>query len=159
MKETIQRLGTLPFLLLGIGLLLLGLLSLNHIVNNFWPFDLSRLDLVRASEQGRADATALLNAANLEILLAFLASVMIAATGLVLPMVYYLNRRLRASEDTPHFLVVLRQAMWAGIWLAFCVWLQMNRTFGLAVATLVAVVLIMFEVLIQVRMRASTVFD
>lgn len=159
MRDIVRRLGAIPFVLLGAGLVFLGLLALNHIVNNFWPFDVERLDLIRATARMQVDAAALLEAANLEILLAFLAAVMVAVTGLVLPLVYYLNKRLRASDQLPSFLLVLRQAMWVGIWVAFCVWLQMNRTLGLAVVLLVAAVLAMFEILLQVRTRASSVFE
>jgi len=159
MRDVVRRLGAIPFVLLGVGLVFLGLLALNHIVNNFWPFDVERLDLIRATARMQVDAAALLEAANLEILLAFLAAVMVAVTGLVLPLVYYLNKRLRASDQLPSFLLVLRQAMWVGIWVAFCVWLQMNRTLGLAVVLLVAAVLAMFEILLQVRTRASSVFE
>ncbi len=151
--------GSIPFVLLGLGLLFLGVLALNHVVNNFWPFDVERLDLIRATARAQVDASSLLEATNLEILLAFLAAIMVAVTGLVLPLVYYLNKRLRPPEWTPSYLLVLRQAMWVGLWVAFCVWLQMNRTLGLAVILLVAAVLIIFEVLLQVRTRASSVFE
>jgi hypothetical protein len=156
MKETIDRLGIMPFLLLGAGLLLLGVLAASHIVDNFWPFDVSRLDLVRATALDRVDASSILDAGNSEILLALLASVMVAATGLVMPLVYFLNRRFGAEETTASFLVVARQAMWFGLWLAFCVWLQMNRSLGVLIAGLVAVVLVMFEILLQVRGRAAS---
>ena len=159
MREYYERMGVIPFLVLGVGLLLLGLLAVNHVVNNFWPFDVSRLELVRAAAEGRADAPTMLDAANGEILLAFLASVMVAATGLLLPVTYFLNRRFGTEATAPSFFVVLRQAMWFGIWVAFCTWLQMNRTLGLAVAILVAAVFVMFEVLLQVRMRASTILE
>lgn len=159
MRDGVRRLGAIPFVLLGVGLVILGLLALNHIVNNFWPFDVERLDLIRATARMQVDAAALLEAANLEILLAFLAAVMVVVTGLVLPLIYYLNKRLRASDQLPSFLLVLRQAMWVGIWVAFCVWLQMNRTLGLAVVLLVAAVLAMFEILLQVRTRASSVLE
>lgn len=149
------RLGPLPVILIAAGLVALGLLALNHIVNNFWPIDVARLDLVRASALGTADAPSLLDAANTEIVLAFLASVMVAATGLVFPVAYLLNRRLHAGDQRPHFLVVLRQSMGVGLWLAFCAWLQMNRTLGISIALLVAAVLLMFELLLQVRHRAE----
>ncbi len=47
--------------------------------------------------------------------------------------------------------------MFAGFWVAFCLWLQMNRTFGLAVALLAAAVLILFELVLQIRERAAAV--
>ncbi len=153
----------MPFLLLGAGLFVIGLLAMNHIVNNWWPFDVSRLDLVRATAEGRADPTLLLEAANVEIILAFLAVLLVAVTGLALPLAYILNRRFLRSHYRPEqsaalsFLAPLRQAVWVGLWVTFCAWLQMNRVLGVAVAGLVAVVLIMFEGLLQVRTRAAYV--
>lgn len=135
---------------------------MEYVINNWWPIDINRLDLVRAAVQDRADAASLLEAANFEIILVFLATVLTAVTGLVLPISYLLNRRFSAFTDerfgemeVSRLLVALRQSMAAGIWVAFCLWLQMNRSFGLAVALLVATVLILFEVLLQIRGRAS----
>ena len=155
MKGFLTRLGVIPSLLFGLSLLGLGLLSLNHIVDNWWPFDVERLDLVRATAQGTIDAPTLMAAANSEIILAFLAAVLVAATGLVLPFVFFLNKRFSGSSQTPGFLLTLRQAMWVGLWIAFCTWLQMNRTLGIAIVILVAVVFILFEFLLQVRTRAA----
>jgi hypothetical protein len=156
MNQLSQRFGALLFLLVGGGLLLLGLLALNHLANNFWPFDTLRLDLVRSVALGQAEATVLLRASNREIIFAFLAGVMVAVTGLALPLAYYLNRRFGNAPDH-HFLVVLRQGMWVGIWAAFIVWLQMNRAFNWGVVLLVAVVFALFEILLQVRTRAADV--
>lgn len=164
MSKTMSRLGVIPSLLLGAALLAVGLLALTHIVDNWWPFNVERLDLVRATAQERAEAALLLDAANVEIVLAFLGSSLVAVTGLVLPLAYILNRRFKRNLDAgsetmvgPVFLVTLRQSMWAGLWVAFCLWLQMNRSLGIAVAALVAAVLAMFEVLLQVRARAAQV--
>ena len=132
------------------GLFFIGAVSLNHIVNSWWPFDVGRLDLVRATALNRADATLILESANPQIILAFLATILLAVTGLVLPLVSFLNKRFVSSQP-PTYFVVVRQSMWVGLWVAFCVWLQMNRTLGLAVAGLVAAVLVMFEALLQVR--------
>ena len=155
MNRFLARLGVIPSLLFGISLLGLGLLSINYIVDNWWPFDVERLDLIRDTAVGSIDAPTLLAAANNEIIFAFLGAVLITITGLVLPLVFFLNRRFGNRENTPGFLLTLRQAMFVGIWVAFCVWLQMNRSLGLAVMVLVAVVLILFEFLLQVRTRAA----
>ncbi len=159
MKSYAERLGVLPILLLGGGLFVIGILAMGHIVNNWWPFDVSRLDLVRATALGRADAAALLEAANGEIVFAFLALALVTVTGLALPLVFILNRRTLRAEShvsvVPSFWVTLRQAMWVGLWAAFCVWLQMNRVLGTAVAGLAAVVLILFEALLHVRTRVT----
>ncbi len=164
MRIYIKRLGVFPTLLLGISLLGIGLLAMSHIVDNWWPFDVERLDLIRATALNRADSASLLEAANFEIILAFLATVLVTITGLVLPLTFILNKRfIRTNRDqseyspAPRFLVTLRQSMWVGAWVSFCVWLQMNRSLGFAIAALVAAVLVMFELLLQVRTRATHV--
>jgi len=157
-----ERFGFVASLVVGVLLVALGLLAMEYVVNNWWPFDINRLDLVRAAAQDRADAPALLEAANLEIILVFLATVLTAVTGVILPISYLLNRRFAhftnrrfGETDTSRLLVAVRQSMAVGFWVAFCLWLQMNRSFGLAVALLVAAVLILFEVLLQIRSRAA----
>ena len=159
MKKLFGRFGIIPYLLLGLGLLILGLMAMNHIVDNWWPFDVNRLDLVRATALDQVDPTSLMDAANTEIIFAFLSAVLVAATGLALPIAYFLNWRFSTTikDPNPHFLVVLRQAMWIGFWVSFCMWLQMNRMLGIAVAILVAGVLILLELLLQIRTRTTTV--
>ncbi len=155
--KSLERLGILPSLLIGAALFLLGLLAMGYIVNNFWPFDVNRLDLVRGSVTGQADAPLLLEAADMEILLAFLATVLMTVTGLALPLAWLLNKRLDKQSGNPNFWVVFRQAVGVGFWVAFIVWLQMNRALGLAVALLVAGVLILFEILLHIRSRTASV--
>lgn len=157
MRESMNRLGIFPYLLLGAGLLVLGMLATNHIVNNFWPFNVTRLDLVRDAALDRASASAMIDAANGQIVMAFLASLMVAATGLVMPFVYYGNVRFDPDPGSPSLIVVVRQALLAGLWLAFCVWLQMNRSLSPAIALLVAAVLATFEILLQIRRRAVSI--
>lgn len=155
MRNLWQKLGTLPSLLVGLGLIVLGTAGLQRIVNQMWPFDVERLDLVRAVAQDRADAPALLEAAYNEVILAFLAAAMLVIMGLFLPLIHYLNKRFAPQHLS--FFAVLRQTSWVGIWGAFCVWLQMNRALGLAVALLVATVFVLFEILLQVRQRATQI--
>ncbi len=159
MNKPFERLGFVPYFLLGLGLLILGLLAMNHIVDNWWPMDVDRLDLVRATALDQVDPASLMDAANTEIVLAFLSAVLVATTGIALPITYFLNRRFGPSQGmkSPHFLVVLRQAMFIGFWASFCLWLQMNRMLGIAVVVLVAGVLILFEILLQIRTRATRV--
>ena len=159
MRKIVNRFGVIPYLILGLGLLILGLMAMNHIVDNWWPFDVNRLDLVRATARDQVDPTSLMDAANTEIIFAFLSAVLVAATGLALPIAYFLNWRFSTTvqDPYPHFLVVLRQAMWVGFWVSFCMWLQMNRMLGIAVAILVAGVLILLELLLQIRTKTTTV--
>jgi len=162
MQRFVHRLGVVPVLILSIGLLLLGALAIDRVVNTLWLFDVTRIDLARAVVQQRADAPTLLAAANGEILIAFLASVVVAFTGLAMVPMYYVNKRFNPPgfrDQPPVFLSVLRQSLFVGLWAAFCVWLQMNRTFGLAVAVLAAAVLVLFEMVLQIRNRASAVTE
>ena len=162
MQRFVHRLGVVPVLILSIGLFLLGALAIDRVVNTLWLFDVTRIDLARAVVQQRADAPTLLAAANGEILVAFLASVVVAFTGLAMVPMYYVNKRFNPPgfrDQPPVFLSVLRQSLFVGLWAAFCVWLQMNRTFGLAVAVLAAAVLVLFEMVLQIRNRASAVTE
>ena len=162
MQRFVHRLGVVPVLILSIGLFLLGALAIDRVVNTLWLFDVTRIDLARAVVQQRADAPTLLAAANGEILVAFLASVVVAFTGLAMVPMYYVNKRFNPPgfrDQPPVFLSVLRQSLFVGLWAAFCVWLQMNRTFGLAVAVLAAAVLVLFEIVLQIRNRASAVTE
>lgn len=162
MQRFVRRLGVVPVLLLSAGLFLLGVLAVDRIVNTMWLFDVSQIDLARAVVQQRADAPTLLAAANNEVLVAFLASIIVAVTGLVMVPMYYVNKRFNPPgfrDEPPVFLSVLRQSMFFGFWAAFCIWLQMNRTLGLAVALLAGAVLILFELVLQIRERATAVTE
>lgn len=152
-RKIIDKLGALPALIIGIGFIALGVLGLERIVNNIWLFDVERLDLVRAVAQDQAEAHSLLDAAYTDVIVAFLAAVAVIIIGFCLPLTYYLNKRF--APRNLKFFVVFRQSMWIGLWGAFCVWLQMNRALGLAVAVLVAAVFVLFEALLQVRTRAT----
>jgi hypothetical protein len=154
--------GFISALVFGILLFIIGLLAIEYIIDNWWPIDINRLDLVRAAAQNRASATSLMEAANLEIILAFLATVLTAVTGLMLPVAYLLNQRFTAYTDrrfgyieSSRLMVALRQSMAVGVWVAFSLWLQMNRSLGLGVALLVAAVLVLFEILMQIRSRTA----
>ncbi len=162
--KSLERLGILPYIFIGTIFLLIGLMTLLYTTNNFWPFNVNRIDLVRATAVNQADSTSLMAAANSEILFGFLLGVFLAISGIVLPLAYLLNKRLTHFADTrlgesssTHFWVILRQSFAVGVWVSFAVWLQMNRTLGIAIAFLVAAVLILFEILLQIRSRTAVI--
>lgn len=157
MQKQIEKMGALPYILFGLALILIGLVALNHLTN-LWLFDASqRIDLLRALAADQADSTMIIEAALPEMILAFLSLVLVVGTGIALPLAYFLNKRFRWGPL--HYLIMLRQAMWFGCWLAFSVWLQMNRALGIAALVLVAIVLILVELLLQIRGRAATERD
>lgn len=161
MRNAVQKMGVLPTLSLGAGLLFIGLSTINYIVDNWWLFDVERLDLLRDTALFRADSLALMDAANPEILLAFLAAVLISITGAVMPLAFILNRRFGRhteqadSPQSPRFMVVLRQSIWVGLWVAICTWLQMQRILNLPVAFLIGGIMVLLEVMLQVRTRTA----
>lgn len=155
MQNSTKRPGIFAALVLGASLCAIGLLALQRIVDYWWPIDVGRLDLIRDTMLDRIDAPTLLSAANGEVILAFLGAILVTLTGLFLPLAFFLNKRFGRATTFPPLLVALRQAMWVGLWGAFCTWLQMNRALGLAIALLVAFVFVLFELLVQIRTQVA----
>lgn len=177
MNRRLARFGVLPSLLIGIILTIVGLWTLNWLFNEVWPIspnltDGQYLEVQRGIAEDRFSADTLLRVSNSEAIALFLVAVGITAMGLIMPLAYFIDRRVQlwllTREDkhieastgrrpprrkpgvTPLY-VTLRQGLWFGIWTAFCMWLQINRTFGLAVAGLVAIVLVLLELLLLMR--------
>jgi hypothetical protein len=69
----------------------------------------------------------------------------IALTGLSLPLIYFLNMRF-PSDPPVEGMVILRQALWVGVFGCTVAWLQLGRvlTGGLAIILAAAFVLIEF---------------
>jgi hypothetical protein len=78
----------------------------------------------------------------------------LALTGLALPAVAYLNRRF-PSKPAPTSAVILRQAIWAGIYLPTLAWLRIGRVLTPSIALLLAVGLILIEGLLRIRERSQ----
>ena len=69
----------------------------------------------------------------------------VTLSGLALPMTYFFNRRF-PSDPPVESGVVLREAMWVGVYGSLLAWLQMGRvlTPGLVVVLMVGLVLVEF---------------
>lgn len=69
----------------------------------------------------------------------------VALSGLALPITYFFNRRFPSTPPVESG-VVLREAMWVGIYGSLLAWLQMGRvlTPGLVVVLMVGLVLVEF---------------
>jgi hypothetical protein len=69
----------------------------------------------------------------------------LALTGLSLPLIYFLNMRF-PSDPPVDGMVILRQALWVGVFGCTVAWLQLGRvlTGGLAIILAAAFVLIEF---------------
>ena len=77
----------------------------------------------------------------------------LAVTGAILPVVAFLNKRF-PSLPPPTTTVVVRQALWAGIYVATLGWLQIGRVLTPALALLLLAGLTMIEWLLRLRERA-----
>jgi hypothetical protein len=78
----------------------------------------------------------------------------LALTGTVLPVVAFLNLRF-PSQPTPTAGVVLRQAMWVGIYLPTLAWLQIGRVLSVALALLLALGVVLIEWLLRLREKSQ----
>jgi hypothetical protein len=84
----------------------------------------------------------------------FFALGIMALTGTALPVVYFLHRRF---PDNPPAApdVIVRQALWVGVYAATLAWLQLGRLVSLYVILGLAGGLIAIEYFIRLREKAS----
>lgn len=78
----------------------------------------------------------------------------LALTGTVLPVIAFLNRRFQ-SDPPPSSGVIIRQALWVGVYGATVAWLQIGRALTPALAFLLAAGLIVIEWLLRLRERSQ----
>ena len=77
----------------------------------------------------------------------------LALSGTVLPLVYFLNRRFPSNPPADPG-VVLRQATWVGVFGSTLAWLQLGRMLSPMVAGVLAIALLVTELLLRLRERA-----
>ena len=77
-----------------------------------------------------------------------------AITGTVLPITAFLNRRF-PSTPPPTSMVIVRQAIWFGVYGATIIWLQMGRVLNPALAILLAVGLGLIEFLLRLSEKSQ----
>ena len=81
-------------------------------------------------------------------------SAVFALTGAALPFTAYLNQRF-PSTPHPSAGVILRQALWVGIYLPILAWLQIGRVLTSSMALLLAIGIILIEWLLRLRERSQ----
>ncbi len=84
----------------------------------------------------------------------FFALLLMALTGTALPIVYYLHKRF-PTEPPADANVIMRQAMWVGVYGATIAWLQLGRLVTLCVILGLAGGLIAAEYFIRIREKAN----
>ena len=85
---------------------------------------------------------------------AFFVLAIMALTGTALPIVYFLHRRFR-TEPPAESNVIVRQALWVGVYGATLAWLQLGRLVTLYVILGLAGGLIAAEYFIRLREKAN----
>lgn len=84
--------------------------------------------------------------------------IVLALTGTILPLIFYLN--IRFPSDPPIGVpVVIRQACWVGVYGGILVWLQLGRILTTSVGVAIAVGLVVVEGLIRMRERSKWLPD
>ena len=84
----------------------------------------------------------------------FFFAAVVAITGSALPVIAFLNRRFpSAPPPTPG--VIVRQAVWVGIYFPTLAWLQIGRVLTPALALLLALGLILIEWLLRLREKSQ----
>ncbi|HMD88637.1 MAG TPA: hypothetical protein VKF38_05695 [Anaerolineaceae bacterium] len=73
---------------------------------------------------------------------------MLALSGTVLPLVYFFNLRFPSTPPAGGA-VLVRQAMWVGIYGDLIAWLMMGRVFDTARAVFLAIGFIIIEILLR----------
>lgn len=77
----------------------------------------------------------------------------LACTGTALPIVAFLNRRF-PSIPAPTHTVIVRQAIWVGIYVPILLWLRIGRVVNFSLAILLAAGLILIEWMLRLRERS-----
>ena len=84
---------------------------------------------------------------------AFFVLMLMAITGTALPIVYFFHRRFPGEKPVePN--VIVRQALWFGVYGATLAWLQLGRLVTVYVIAGLAVALLAIEYLIRLREKA-----
>lgn len=78
----------------------------------------------------------------------------VAVTGTALPAVAFLNRRFPSTPPVTRA-IVLRQAIWFGLYATTLAWLQLGRVLTPSVAVLLAVGMLLIEILLRLRERSQ----
>ena len=77
----------------------------------------------------------------------------LALTGPAIPLVYFLNKRF-PSDPPVEGMVILRQALWVGVFGSTVAWLQLGRVLTPGLAVILAGVFVLIEFLLRLFERS-----
>lgn len=84
---------------------------------------------------------------------AFFFLVVVGFTGLGLPVVAFLHRRF-PSEPPAEQKVIVRQALWVGVYVALLVWMNFGQVVSVGLAVVFLVGFIILEIILRLRERS-----
>ena len=79
--------------------------------------------------------------------------IVVAFTGMALPVVVYLHLRF-PSDPPPSQSVIVRQALWVGVYIALLVWMSFGQVVSAGLALIFLVGFIVVEILLRLRERS-----
>lgn len=78
----------------------------------------------------------------------------LAVTGTTIPIVRFLNVRLTpVDRGIPSSGVILRQAIWLGLFAVTCAWLQIPRALSWSIAFFLLIIFVVLEAFLRLRER------
>ena len=80
----------------------------------------------------------------------FFAAIVVAITGTTLPIVAFLNRRFSTNEPV-NFSIIVREAMWVGVYAAVLIWLNKGRVLNSGLAVVLGFGFLFSEALMRAR--------
>jgi len=78
---------------------------------------------------------------------------LLGGTGLAMPVVYLINRRVPSNPPATSSIVV-RQALWFGIYLDLLAWLQLGRVLNSSLSVFLGAGFVVIEVLLRMNERS-----
>jgi len=156
MTETIPVANPKRYNYLGVGLLgvvcvVAGIGGLWYVLSTLYPNGMSAADRPLPQPAG---AWAYLAELDSGVMLMFCGLVALTVTGISLPFTWFLNRRF-TRDSAPRPLVIVRQAVWVGVWIAALLWLRANQTFNVPLMLITAGALALVELLLLLRQRGA----
>jgi len=79
--------------------------------------------------------------------------IVLGFTGLAMPVVVFMYQRF-PSQPAPEQKVIVRQSLWAGMYVALMIWMSLGQVFNLGLAILVIVGIAVIEVFLRMRERS-----
>lgn len=86
----------------------------------------------------------------------FLVLVALSTAATLLPVVYYLHLRFGDAKQNPHWWRYVRQSLWVGVLVSFCLWLSSLQALSVPVVLLGVCIVALIEIVILKPVRSES---